>query len=323
MDRKRGQTLAADRTRAARLLCAWLGRIAVLAGLLGASLAFAEPRMSVVAGAGGVPLLVAEEGNRDAPGILFLHGFAQSHLSFGRQFDSDLARRYHLVAFDLRGHGGSGKPWDETAYADARVWADDVAAVIKATGLRRPVIVGWSYGGFVAVDYLRIHGSRNVAGLSLVGSLGGLTAAPAMSAGDSPRARQMRARSDRQRGVNLAANIAANQETAAGYVTPNMTSAERDTLAATEMMMPAYARRAMKARNLDNRDMVPKLDLPILLTRGSTDVAMPSADTNLLLERLPKARLSDYVGAGHLAFVEQPDRFNRELAAFAAAAKAR
>lgn len=314
--------LAANRARAARFV-ALLGNLAVLTGLVGATWASAEPRMSVVAGSGGVPLLVAEEGKPNAPGILFLHGFAQSHLSFSRQFESDLARRYHLVAFDLRGHGGSGKPWDDASYADARTWADDVAAVIKATGLRRPIIVGWSFGGFVAIDYLRIHGTRNIAGLSLVGSLGGLTAAPAMSAGDNPRARQVKARSDRQRALDLAANIASNQETAAGYVTPNMTAADREILIATEMMMPAYARRAMRARNLDNRDMATRLDLPVLLTRGSSDVTMPSADTNLLLARLPRARLSDYPGAGHLAFVEQPDRFNRELAAFAVTAKAR
>ena len=63
-------------------------------------------------------LLVAEVGDPAKPGILFIHGFAQSYLSFGRQFDSDLAKTYHLVAFDLRGHGGSSKPDRADAYKD-------------------------------------------------------------------------------------------------------------------------------------------------------------------------------------------------------------
>lgn len=293
----------------------------LLVGLLAAA-AQAEPRMSTVAGAGGVPLLVAEEGDPAAPGTLFLHGFAQSHRSFDRQFRSDLARRFHVVAVDLRGQGGSGKPWTPSDYGKARIWADDVAAVIAATRLRKPVLVGWSFGGFVAIDYVRVHGTGKIAGINLVGSLAGLNAAPGMSAGDSPRATAIRARSDRQRGLDLGANIDANRATAAGYITANMTEAERETLTATEMMMPAYARRAMRSRNLDNRDVVAKIDLPILLTRGSTDAAMPAAHTEALLRQLPKARLSLYDGAGHLPFVEQADRFNRELADFAEAAGA-
>lgn len=304
--------------RATALRCVML-----LAGLVVGAAACAEPRMSTVAGAGGVPLLVAEEGDPAAPGILFLHGFAQSHRSFDRQFRSDLAKRFHVVAVDLRGQGGSGKPWNPSDYGDPRIWADDVAAVIEATRLRKPVLVGWSFGGFVAIDYVRVHGTSRIAGINLVGSLAGLNAAPGMSAGDSARATAIRARSDRQRGLDLGENIAANRATASGYVAANMTEAERETLIATEMMMPAYARRAMRSRSLDNRDVVAKLDLPVLLTRGSTDTAMPADYTKALLGQLPSARLSLYDGVGHLPFVEQADRFNRELAAFADAVVAK
>lgn len=140
--------------------------------------AHAETRLSEVVRPGPVHLLVAEAGDPRAPGILFIHGFAQSHLSFGRQFRSNLTAKYHLVAFDLRGQGGSDKPGTRADYADAKIWADDVAAVIKATGLRRPVLVGWSYGGYVALDYVRFYGIKGIAGLNLVGSLGGLAGAP-------------------------------------------------------------------------------------------------------------------------------------------------
>jgi len=301
---------------------------AAVAALLLAMTARAEgppegPRMSMVKGAGNVPLLVAEVGDPKAPGILFIHGFAQSYLSFRRQFDSELAAHYHLVAFDLRGEGGSGKPMDVAAYGPSQVWADDVAAVIEATHLEHPILVGWSYGGFVAIDYIRHYGVGRLAGLSLVGSLGGLAGTPAFSAGDSAAARAMRARSEGQRSLNLLDNITAGQGTAANYFTSNMTDLERQTLFATEMMMPSYVRRLMSARHLDNVDVLKSVTLPVLFTRGSEDVTMPMDSLNRLLGELPNSRLSAYEHTGHLSFVEHPERFNAELAAFAEACGAR
>lgn len=281
------------------------------------------PSHRFVAGAGDVPLLVIEAGDPKAPGILFVHGMAQSHLAFHRQFDDpSLNGRFHLVAFDLRGQGGSGKPWRPEDYRDARVWADDVAAVIRATGLRRPLIVGWSYGGFVAMDYIRAFGTENLAGVAMVGSLGGLTRIPRFSEGSSDAARAMRERSAAQRGLDLQAFITAGQATGNGYVAPAMTPLERLNFPATEIMTPAYVRAAMSARNLDNSDILERLALPILFVRGSKDVTMPQDALQTLLDRLPKSRLSAYEGVGHLTFMEDPERFDRELASFAIAAGA-
>jgi pimeloyl-ACP methyl ester carboxylesterase len=299
-----------------RALALWLALALVPLSASAAALPESSPRLSIVTGAGNVHLLVAEAGDPAAPGILFIHGFAQSYLSFRRQFASELATRYHLVAFDLRGHGGSDKPGMQSDYADSRLWADDVAAVMKATGLERPVIVGWSYGGFVAADYLRHYGTANVAGLNLVGSLGGLVAAAPFSAGTSEGARRMHARSEAQRSLNLLDNITAGKETAMGYVSPSMSALDREILFATEMMVPAYTRRFMMARRLDNTDLAPKLDLPVLVSRGSSDLTMPREALAKLLRALPDARFSAYPDTGHLVFVERRDRFDRELAAF-------
>jgi non-heme chloroperoxidase len=297
-----------------------LREFALLALLLFALTAHAQsaPSHRFVAGAGDVPLLVIEAGDPKAPGILFIHGMAQSHLAFHRQFDDpSLTGRFHLVAFDLRGQGGSGKPWRPEDYRDTRVWADDVAAVIRATGLRRPLIVGWSYGGFVAMDYIRASGTENLAGVAMVGSLGGLAHMPRFSEGAGEAARAMRARSEAQRGLDLQAFITAGQATGNGYVAPAMTPLESLNFLATEIMTPAYVRAAMSARNLDNSDILERLKLPVLFVRGSKDVTMPQDALQTLLDRLPKSRLSAYEGVGHLTFMEDPERFDRELASFA------
>lgn len=107
-------------------------------------------------------------GNPNGPEILFIHGFSQSYLSWIKQTGSDLTKSFRIVTYDLRGHGGSDKPLDGKYYQNDKAWADEVAAVIQAAHLKRPVVVAWSYGGRVIGNYLRYYGDGQLAGLNLV-----------------------------------------------------------------------------------------------------------------------------------------------------------
>jgi len=75
--------------------------------------------------------------------LLLLHGLAStSHI-----FDlvaPRLTRGFRVVAYDQRGHGESSKP--SSKYAFAHMIADAVA-VIRGLGLRRPIVLGHSWGG--------------------------------------------------------------------------------------------------------------------------------------------------------------------------------
>src|SRR5205823_2957953 len=73
--------------------------------------------------------------------------------------------------YDFRGHGASDKPLDAAKYTDGTLWADDLDAVIQAKHLDRPVLVGWSYGGFVMSDYLRRYGDKAIGGIVFVGAV--------------------------------------------------------------------------------------------------------------------------------------------------------
>src|SRR5947209_11628864 len=77
--------------------------------------------------------------------------------------------RHCRVSFDNRGHGMSDKPLNPDAYAEGRLWADDLAVVIETTRLERPVLVASSYGGYIVTDYLRAYGQADIAGINLVG----------------------------------------------------------------------------------------------------------------------------------------------------------
>jgi non-heme chloroperoxidase len=66
-----------------------------------------------------VKLHVREWGKVDAPAILFIHGWSQNHLCWRKQHESQLADRFRLVAFDLRGHGMSEAPEAQDQYTEA------------------------------------------------------------------------------------------------------------------------------------------------------------------------------------------------------------
>src|SRR5262245_2862121 len=59
-----------------------------------------------------------------------------------------------MVTYDLRGHGNSDEPLDPARYRDSKAWGDEVQAVMDAAGLKRPVLVGWSYAGRVATEVM-------------------------------------------------------------------------------------------------------------------------------------------------------------------------
>jgi non-heme chloroperoxidase len=122
-----------------------------------------------VQGAGGVRLHVREWGNPEGPPIVFVHGWSQSDLCWSRQTAGRLAREFRLVSFDLRGHGLSEKPLGREHYGDAALWAADLHAVLEGSTLEPAVLVAWSYGAFVATDYVRAYGESRVAALNLVG----------------------------------------------------------------------------------------------------------------------------------------------------------
>ena len=131
-------------------------------------------REQVVEGGGSLKLHVREWGPRDAPAILLLHGWSQHHLCWSRQFDSSLSDEFRAVAPDLRGHGQSEAPLEPENYKTGSLWADDVAALISSLELVSPVLVGWSYGGFVIGDYLRQYGDGAIAGINLAGGAIGI-----------------------------------------------------------------------------------------------------------------------------------------------------
>jgi pimeloyl-ACP methyl ester carboxylesterase len=97
---------------------------------------------------GPVTLTISEAGRGGRP-LLLVHGFTGARSDF-EDFLVPLAERgWHVVAPDLRGHGESDQPTEESAYSFER-FADDLLALVDVLGWSRLVLLGHSMGGMVA-----------------------------------------------------------------------------------------------------------------------------------------------------------------------------
>jgi pimeloyl-ACP methyl ester carboxylesterase len=84
----------------------------------------------------------------DAPTLIFLHGFPESHRTWRHQI-AHLSKRFRCIAPDQRGYRGSSKPQDVAAYTPDKLTAD-IFALADACGVDDFTIVGHDWGGAIA-----------------------------------------------------------------------------------------------------------------------------------------------------------------------------
>ena len=98
--------------------------------------------------ASGIELDYVDEGPRDAPALIFLHGFPESHRTWRHQI-AHLKGRFRCVAPDQRGYRGSSKPQDVDSYTPDKL-IGDVFELADALGIDKFTIVGHDWGGAIA-----------------------------------------------------------------------------------------------------------------------------------------------------------------------------
>jgi pimeloyl-ACP methyl ester carboxylesterase len=270
-----------------------------------------EPlKVHSVVGGGGLRLHVREWGRADGPAILFIHGWSGNHLCWAKQYGSSLAEEFRVVAYDLRGHGMSDAPLEPEHYTDGALWADDVAAIIDELGLVDPVLVGWSYGPFVICDYVREYGQDQIAAVNFVAGGAKLgQAALGTLIGPGFLDHFADATAD-----DLPTNIRAMRGFVRACVVKPIADDDLETAVCFNVVVPAAIRANLAAREIDGEDVLRALQVPLLVTHGRADsVALPAMAEHVLAT-CPTAEASWYDGVGHVPFLEEPERFNRELA---------
>lgn len=86
--------------------------------------------------------------NKKSP-IIFLHGLAENHTVF--EYQSKALKDHSQILIDLRGHGQSSKPLEKSYYSSERM-LEDVREIIKKEKLKNYSVIGFSFGGYLALQ---------------------------------------------------------------------------------------------------------------------------------------------------------------------------
>jgi non-heme chloroperoxidase len=270
-------------------------------------------KIHTIEGASGVNLHVREYGKSTGIPILLIHGWSQSHLCWSKQYESTLKDEARIIALDLRGHGMSDAPVHMDQYTDGDKWADDIAAVIDGLALDRPILVGWSYGGYVISDYVRKNGQGKIAGINFVDAavvLGPKAYGALLGPGfleNAPGACQ----------DDLPTNITAIRRFLRACIVKPISQDDFQDILAFNMVVKPSVRGAMTQRELDFASLLEGIRVPVLVTHGRSDTVVLPAMADYILRHCKSAEVSWFEGVGHAPFLEEPVRFNTELKHFA------
>lgn len=269
--------------------------------------AMATSRELTVTAPDGVTLAVQDQGPVDAPALVLVHGLLGSRLSWSGQIDSPALSRYRIITYDLRGHGLSGKPTEAQAYQDGGRWADDLAAVLQATGARNATLVGWSLGATVISNYLSKYGDKGLSGAVYVAGVVDLK--PDLIV-PHPAVYQELVSTD------LNTHLGALQTFLGLCFATRPEEPIFGRLVANAAMASWDMQRSVQGMSVDLGGFG-RTRLPTLMLYGARDALVDTdATVRRARELQPGTHVLIYPGSGHAPFIEERNRFNRDLAAF-------
>jgi pimeloyl-ACP methyl ester carboxylesterase len=263
---------------------------------------------------GGDALQVREDGPAGAPTMVLLHGFDGSLRWWDNLVPLLTAARYHVVRFDLLGHGGSSKPAGGYSMEHQAQLVDEA---LHQLGVRRALIVGHSMGGLVATA-LATRDRALAAGVVLV------DAPPTSGAGKLPFTAQLGfvpvlGQALRSAFItNGEVQSALGSAFAPGYPVPHQFVSDFWRMTYTSYTQShrednAYQEHEPLAARLT------ALGLPVLGIYGPRDAIVSPTAMREDYASVPGAQVVAIPGAGHSPMVEKPYATARALLPFAAA----
>ncbi len=242
---------------------------------------------------------------REKPTLVCLHGGPGfDHSGFKPAF-SGLADIAQIVYYDHRGHGRSDERPSSEWTLD--IWADDVVRLCDALGIVKPIVLGQSFGGFVAQRYIARHPGH---------------ASKVILSSTSPHmALERKLVMFEKLGGKVARELARqfwsqpDAQTWAAYWAGcrklyNRT-APSDPQAAQRMLVRDEILLHFVAGEKQGLDLLPGLaaaQCPVLVMAGEEDPVCPLADAQDIAAALPPqwAKLVSFPGAGHGAWRDDP-----------------
>lgn len=244
--------------------------------------------------------LAYEEAGQGAPSLVFVHGLA-CHRGFWTEQMKHFSRHYRVLAVDLRGHGQSDAP--EERYT-MQLLAEDVAWMCSQLAIERPVVVGHSLGGLVALELAASH-SEQVRAVTLIDSI---LLAP------NVRARFVRGLVAALRSGDASRAL---REYYSTFFGPHDDQARMAWILDEIVHTPAHVTSSIleeSVQSWDDADALGRCEVPLLYLDAST----PNADLARATKLQPRLVVGRTVGSGHFSPCEVPEQINAMLDRFLA-----
>ncbi|MCX6731891.1 MAG: alpha/beta hydrolase [Candidatus Parcubacteria bacterium] len=90
------------------------------------------------------------------PTVVLLHGLSANHTTWLPAIQKFQEAKFNVLALDLRGHGFSDKTKKRALYR-LPVFSDDLDMILKKEDLKKIILIGYSFGGYVAFQYALSH----------------------------------------------------------------------------------------------------------------------------------------------------------------------
>jgi len=248
--------------------------------------------------------------------IVFSHGWPLSADAWEDQMIFLAARGYRCIAHDRRGHGRSDQTWDGN---DLDTYADDLAELVAALGLRDAIHVGHSTGGGEVTRYIGRHGTRRVAKAALIGAIPPLM----LKTPSNPRGLPLEV-FDQLRASVLADRAQFFKDLSAPFYGANRPGSQvsqglRDFFWMQGMLAGHKAVydciRAFSETDLT--EDLKKIDVPTLILHGDDDQIVPIGASALMSSKIVTgSKLVIFPGAPHGMCSTLKDRVNQELLSF-------
>lgn len=254
----------------------------------------------------GIDLLVTKAGDATNPALILNHSLATSHEMWGPQI-ALFARHFHVIAFDMRGHGASAAP--DGAYS-FDLLANDVVALADRLGLQSFHFLGLSIGGLIGQSLALRHGGR-LKKLVLSSTFTGPVNADGKKGWDERIAAAKAQGMASQVDGTMARWLSGRFQQAA----PHTAQWIRDQITATPVAGFAGCAAAIRDMKLEPAALG-AIEAPTLVIAGELDPGATPAAGQRIVDAVPGAESFVLPGGFHLCNVEFPHVFNERVLAF-------
>jgi pimeloyl-ACP methyl ester carboxylesterase len=243
----------------------------------------------------GIDINYEEHGDPQGAAILLTHAYAATLQMWQPQFEA--WRDYRVIAWDMRGHGGTSSPGTQEEYSE-KLTVEDMASLLRHLGVEQAVIGGLSLGGYLSLEFQHAH-PEMVRALVLCNTGPGYRKDEARAGwNDFSIGYAKRFEEKGLEGFGRGIEIDATRQ----Y--------QRSALGL------AFAGRGiLTQRDSVVIDNLGTIDVPTLIVWGADDARYQSG-CEYMASKIPGARLVTVEGAGHAVNLYQPAVFNEAVLQF-------